>query len=164
MNFYRIKQFYWAMGSSISMLDIEFVKNKLTLSELDLFYRLSVSEQKHSIRVAYDVENMCMDMGINPKILVKAALLHDIGKTYKRLNIIDKSIIVIVDNITRGSIKQFSSISKLDVYYNHAKIGYDILKKYINDNRLLYLVKNHHNDKIKGDIQLNILRICDSIN
>ncbi len=59
MKLYRIKQFYWSLLSKIDKDDRKFVKYILNESELKLFYKLSISEQKHSIRVAYDVNKMC---------------------------------------------------------------------------------------------------------
>lgn len=164
MNFYRIKQFYWSVSSKISNEDTEFIENNLNKNELSLFYMLSLQEQKHSVRVAYDVENVCKEECIDSKLLIKAALLHDIGKIYKKLNVIDKSIMVIADSITKGNIRRFDYIPKVNVYYNHGKIGCDILRRYNYDYKLLYLIENHHNDKIKESKELNILRICDGRN
>lgn len=164
MNFYRVKQFYWAVNSKVDKRDLEFLYNNLNEGELKLFNKLSVQEQKHSIKVAYDVEKVCKDNNLDSKLLLKAGLLHDIGKAYKKLNLIDKSIIVLADNITKGSIKRFSNIKKINVYYNHGKIARDILKNYHYDPKLLYLIENHHNHNVVGDIELDILRMCDDRN
>jgi putative nucleotidyltransferase with HDIG domain len=164
MNFYRIKQFYWAINSKIDGKDLEFVKLNLNKNELDLFYMLSKQEQKHCIKVAYEVEQVCKIRNLDPDMLKKAALLHDIGKGDVKLTIIDKSIMVLVHNITRGNIKKFSNIRKIDVYYNHGKIGRDMLKNYNYDEKLLYLIENHHNDNVKGYLELDILKMCDSRN
>lgn len=164
MNFYRVKQFYWAINSRINKKDLHFLHAHLDENELGLFNRLSIQEQKHCINVAYDVEKVCKMKNVDKKLLIKAALLHDIGKTYKKLNVIDKSILVMVDSITKGSIKKFFNVDKVNVYYNHGKIGKDILKSYNYEEKLLYLIENHHNDKITGNVELDILRICDEKN
>lgn len=164
MNFYRVKQFYWSINSKIEEKDKEFIIKHLNKDELKLFCRLSKSEQKHSIKVAYDVGNICRQQNIDSSLLIKAALLHDIGKTVKKLNVVDKSIMVMADNITRGSIKRLSKIKKVNVYYNHGKLGRNILEKYNYDKELLYLIENHHNFKIKGNKELDILRECDDKN
>lgn len=164
MNFYRVKQFYWSISSKVEDKDKEFINKHLNQSELKLFYKLSKSEQKHSIKVAYDVEYTCKQQNINSSLLIRAALLHDIGKTIKKLSVIDKSIIVMADNITKGSIKRLSKIEKVNVYYNHGKLGCNILEKYSYDKNLLYLIENHHNFEIKGNKELDILRECDDKN
>ncbi|MBC2582392.1 HDIG domain-containing metalloprotein [Clostridium sp. DJ247] len=164
MNFYRIKQFFWSINSKVSDSDIKFINRNLSKEELNLFYKLSNAEQKHSIRVAQDVEDVCKKHSISSSLLIKAALLHDIGKTMANLSIFDKSILVILDKITKGSIKKFSGISKVKVYYDHAKIGANILRKYNYDLKLIYLIENHHNVNINDNKELNILRICDNKN
>ena len=164
MNFYRVKQFYWAINCKINKEDLDFLHSNLNKNELKLFYKLSVYDQKHSIKVAYDVKYVCKKNNIDSKLLLKAALLHDIGKVYKKLTIIDKSIMVLADNVTKGSIKKFSNIKKINVYYNHGKIGKDILKDYNYDEKLLYLIENHHNHNVIGNIELDILRMCDDRN
>lgn len=164
MNFYRVKQFYWGINSKIEEKDLDFLHRNLNKNELNLFYKLSVHEQKHSIKVAYDVEYVCEKNNLDSKLLGKAALLHDIGKIYIKLNLIDKSIMHLIDNVTKGSIKKFSNIKKVNVYYNHGKIGRNILKGYNCDEKLLYLIENHHNVNVIGDIELDILRMCDDRN
>lgn len=164
VNFYRVKQFYWAMSAKINKKDSNFLHSNLNRDELEMFYKLPLYDQKHSIKVAYDVKEVCKRKNIDSKLLLKAALLHDIGKIYSKLNLIDKSIIVLADSVTKGSIKKFSNIKKINVYYNHGKIGKDILKNYNYDQRLLYLIENHHNYNVIGNIELDILKMCDDRN
>ncbi|WP_066631128.1 HDIG domain-containing metalloprotein [Clostridium magnum] len=164
MDFYRVKQFYWAINPKITNEDLDFLHSNLSKNELKLFYKLPAYDQKHSIKVAYDVTYVCKENNIESKLLVKAALLHDIGKVHKKLNIIDKSIMVLVDNITKGGIKKLSNIEKVNVYYNHGTIGKDILKNYNYDPKLLYLIENHHNYNVIGNFELDILRMCDDRN
>lgn len=165
MSLYRIKQFYWSITSKIDLSDNKFIDKYLNTREKELFKKLSVYEQKHCVNVARDVVKACENSGIRNELLIKAALLHDIGKIYKKLNPIEKSIIVILDNIFKGKLKKFKSLKKIDVYYNHGDKGYNILKDIGGyDERLLYLVKNHHNSFITGDKELDMLRDCDSKN
>ncbi len=164
MFFYRIKQFFWAINSKLNDEDIVFINKNLTKKELNLFYKLSRHEQKHCINVSYDVMEVCKKENLNTKILVKASLLHDIGKIYKKITIMDKSIIVIADILSKGYIKKLNNFKKIQVYYNHGEIGYKMLNRYNYDDKILYLIKNHHNYEIKDDRELNILKICDDRN
>jgi putative nucleotidyltransferase with HDIG domain len=91
-----------------------------------------------------------------------AALLHDIGKIEGKLNLIDKSILVVLDRITKGKIKEFKNLKKVDIYYNHPDKGYNILKNFDYNDRFLYLIRNHHNKSIK-DKELEVLIKCDSM-
>lgn len=165
MSLYRVKQFYWSITSRIDLDDTKLLDNYLEVRERQLFDKLSIYEQKHCINVTRDVIRMCKENNIDDDLLIKVSLLHDIGKTCKRLNPIEKSLIVIIDSVSKGKAKRFKNLKQIDVYYNHGDKGYKILKKFGNySERFLYLVKNHHNNCIIGDIELNILRTCDSNN
>ena len=164
LSFYRIKQFYWSITSKISEKDLEYVKNNLRKNQYQLFLKLSKQEQYHSMKVAKDVEKECMQQKIDSKELIMVALLHDIGKIYKRLNVFSKSIMVISNKITQGKIRKIKCSKNIEVYFNHGNIGYELLKNSDISKRALYLIKNHHNDNITDDMELNILRKCDSNN
>jgi putative nucleotidyltransferase with HDIG domain len=165
MSLYRVKQFYWAITSKVTLKDIDFISKYLNSREKELFNCLSTYEQKHSVNVARDVSKVCTKNNIKNDKLVKAALLHDIGKTHKRLNPIEKSLIVVIDNVSKGKLRKYKGIKKIDVYYNHGDKGYNILRNTGNySERFLYLIKNHHNEYIFGDKELDILRTCDSRN
>jgi putative nucleotidyltransferase with HDIG domain len=171
MKLYRVKQFIWAAFSKINGEDIIYIKSYLNEEEQKLFFLLSISEQKHSIRVAHEVQRLIeigkdtQKLDIKEKDFIRAALFHDIGKIDKHLNILDKSILVILNKIAGNTMRKLTNIKKVDVYYNHAEKGYEILNKLRNyDDRFLYLVRNHHNNDIINDIELNILKCADSLN
>lgn len=165
MSLYRVKQFFWAITAKMNLDDIDFIKNYLDSSEMGLFNNLASYEQKHSVNVAKDVKKTCEAKNINSYNMVRAALLHDIGKTQARLNPIEKSIFVIFNKLSKGKMRNIKTIKKVENYYNHGEIGYRILKergKY--EERLLYLIRNHHNKRIAGDKELEILITSDNKN
>lgn len=162
--FQRVKQFYDYLTASVDSDDRRYVDKYLNSGEKKLFNKLAVHEQKHSINVAKDIENMYDKSLVKSDDLIKVALLHDIGKVKIKMSIIDKSIIVILDKITRGKMKKFQNIKKIYGYYYHADDGAEILKELEESSRILYLIKNHHNKNIKDDLELNILKICDDRN
>ena len=164
MSLYRVKQFYWSMVSKINDEDIDFLKMYLETYELQLFHQLPTYEQKHCINVARDVKSTCNQRNLQLKNLIKVALLHDIGKIYSNMNPIDKSIMVIMHNITNGKIRTYKKNKNVNMYYNHGDIGYNLLRKYGYDDRFLFLVKNHHNNNITEDIELDLLKECDDRN
>jgi len=160
---YRVKQFFWSLDTRIGREDMEYVKNNLSGREQALFMGLSKQEQKHSIKVARDVEAECSREGADAGELVKIALLHDIGKLNGRLSSIDKSVLVIADRLSKGRIRKLES-RKVEVYFNHGAMGAELLRDYGLGERALYLISNHHNQEIEGDRELDILRRCDGRN
>ena len=146
----RIKQFYINLTDKMTIDDYIYVESKLTKEEYSLFVKLLKSEQKHSVRIAKDIEKKFKDNKINnhlilenKDILIKASLLHDIAKIKKKVNIIDKSIIVILNKLTKGNLKKLNN-KKVQCYYNHPEYSYDILKDINKDEVLLNVIKNHH--------------------
>ena len=160
----RVKQFFNLLNAKMQTKDIKFVENILNKDEQQLFFKLSEIDQKHCVRVAMDVKEECEKNKINNSILVKAALLHDIGKLHVKLNVIDKSILVILNKLSSGKLKRFEGISKVDIYYNHAEKGYKLLKDKCVEDKILFLIKNHHIKEEPEDLELKILKKCDDRN
>lgn len=67
------------------------VSELLTPAELALFDRFSYPDQWHSYRVLHCL----MDAGYNHPDLLKAALLHDVGKIQCPLSVWDRTVIVL---------------------------------------------------------------------
>ena len=150
----RVKQFYMNVTDIMKKEDYDYVNEILDDRELEWFKKLSKSEQKHCVRNAKDIEEIIDNKLIddneilsNKDILKKAALLHDIGKSRQRLNVIDKSIIVILNKLTKGNLIKLKRSKKVQCYYNHSEYSYEILKSFIDDKIILDIAKNHHKEK-----------------
>lgn len=164
----RIKQFSKGICfliKGISDKEAKFVADNLNKRELELFNSLTIYDKQHSIRVAKSVERIVISQNIvgeHKNILIKSALLHDIGKSKAKFLIIDRVIIVLIISIYGNKICKLNN-NKINIYYNHAYIGYEILKDLGLSDKILFLVKNHHEEKL-NDSDLNILRFCDNKN
>lgn len=168
MFLYRIRQFIWSVTSKLTEEDRIFMQKHLNKVESELFYKLPVYEQKHSINVARDVKSVydnpsSFKCDYEKEKLIKAALLHDIGKAEFKLSVIDKGILVILNKVTKGNLKKLTNVKKIDCYYNHGERGYNILKKYGYDEEFLGLIKNHHNKNVHSNA-MDILKYCDDKN
>lgn len=167
MTVYRVKQFIRAITAKINEDDIKFINKYLTKDERNLFLKLKIYDQKHSINVAKSIEEYLLKgkekINIDKKELIKAGLLHDIGKLKKSLNPVEKSILVVLNKVTKGGLKKLDNIASINIYYNHGLEGYKILKKNNYSKEFLILVKDHHNYKIKNR-SIEILRECDDNN
>lgn len=171
MFLYRLKQFGWSVTSRITKDDEEFLHHFLSATEKDLFDKLSLNERKHSIRVARSIKSTLSgheynlnEIGLSENDMIKASLLHDIGKTAVSVNIIEKSIIVILDKITSGKLKNMTHNKKVNCYYYHGAIGYEILKKYGYNEKFLTLIRDHHVRNSHGNKALEILKYSDNKN
>lgn len=154
----RVRQFIMNLTDRINENDYKYIESKLNNKEYEIFKEISKSEQKHSVRVAREIENIIneikkgnefksgytltngeiLDRKIilsakeelikNEELLIKAGLLHDVGKSRQRINIIDKSIIVILNKLTKGKLRNIN-LKKIQCYYNHSEYSYEILKE-----------------------------------
>ena len=97
----------------------------------------------------------------NRDMLIKTGLLHDVGKSVKRINIIDKSIIVILNKITSGRLRAVK-YSKVQCYYRHSEYSFNMLKDYIKNDEMLYIIENHHIDT--EDMKLLVFQVIDDRN
>lgn len=165
MFIYRIKQFFWGITARFKPLDEEIINEYLSDDEKKIFLKLKISEQQHSIRVCKDALKIHKEFNIDRYKIAKIALLHDIGKINGSLTIIDKSIIVILDKLTKGKLRKYDSNKKLDIYYNHPQKSVKILngiKEY--DKEFLEAIEKHHYKYRGNNIYLKIIKECDDNN
>ena len=169
MNLYRVKQFIWGFTSLFKDIDYTYITKFLNDKEIKIFNNLKHNDKHHCIRVCKDSIKMRneLDIDIDMYKLGRAALLHDVGKGVRHLSLIEKSTVVLLDKFTNGKIKKFNNIKQIDVYYNHPRIGKEILIKsgFEYDKELLDVVRYHHNTYVsKENKRLNIIKICDDKN
>ncbi len=86
---YRIRQLWWAVTAR-PVADAV-VAEWLNSAEIDLFRHYSPNDQQHTLRV---VEHLQSIDATHPS-LIKAALIHDVGKTKVSLTVWDRCFIVI---------------------------------------------------------------------
>lgn len=164
---YRVKQFIWAITSPFIPINEEILNKYLNKEEKNLFNKLGISDKHHSIRVCKDALKLYSNKeNIDKKKLAKIALLHDIGKSEHKLNVIDKSALVILDKVMNGKLIKYSNNKKVDSYYNHPKKSISMLKKSngIYDGEFLEAIEKHHYKNIGSNIYLKIIKQCDDNN
>lgn len=171
----RIKQFIIGVFYTIkpfSIEDKEIINNYLNYKEVEVFNTMKKYDKSHCLRVTKSILSYLeySDVNIeNKKELIRASLIHDIGKRDGNFYIINRGFIVILDKIFKN--KGFlSKYKKFSIYKNHPEIGYNILKESkIFSEEVLYIVKNHHKkfsdkslERLKEEIIL--LKRCDDEN
>ena len=116
---YRVKQFLWAIISFFKKIDDNILEKYLDSKEIELFMKLKKSEQHHSIRVCKDSLKMCEINNLNKYKMAKISLLHDIGKIEGSLNVIEKSILVIMNKLTKGKMKNIKNNKKIVAHLDY---------------------------------------------
>lgn len=154
---YRIRQFIKAITASVSQEERKWVQKYLIPAEYQLFFKLKVYEQRHCIDVA---KKLSVETNENEE-MIRLGLLHDIGKIKHPLNPFEKSLIVVLDKVTKGTVKKWTSLKMVKCYYNHAEIGYELLKQLGEyDESFLRRIRNHHYTD-EGDKLLELLKNAD---
>ncbi|MGL5648664.1 MAG: HD domain-containing protein [Clostridium sp.] len=166
---YRVQQFIWAISTAFKKVDYKFISKYLDRDEVEVFKRLKVSEQHHSIRVcndAFRISKKYNNGKVDKNRLGKMALLHDVGKSEKPLNVIDKSMIVILDKLSKGRLRKHCNIAKIDSYYNHPKKSVSILSELKGYDKDFLEVIGRHHEKINEEenLYLKIIKESDDLN
>jgi len=101
-----------------------------------LHYRTSYGQNvlKHSVEMAYITSILASELGIDPTLSRRAALLHDIGKA--------------IDHEIQGS---------------HVALGVEAAKKYGESEAVLHAIEAHHNDVEPKTIEAVLVQAVDGI-
>ncbi|HPI02970.1 MAG TPA: ribonuclease Y [Candidatus Goldiibacteriota bacterium] len=101
-----------------------------------LHYRTSYGQNvlKHSVEMAYITSILASELGIDPTLSRRAALLHDIGKA--------------IDHEIQGS---------------HVALGVEAAKKYGESEAVLHAIEAHHNDVEPKTIEAVLVQAADGI-
>lgn len=93
---YRVKQLWWALTARPLSAETEReVQSILTSAEFAIFQRFSNNDKQHAIRVL----RLLQQREQRDPSLLKAALLHDVGKARTRLSVLDRCLIVLASRL-----------------------------------------------------------------
>jgi hypothetical protein len=100
---YRTRQFWHALGSVPSDEDMLLAETVLTAPQLTIFRSMSRNEQAHGLRVLQTLQ----DMGEQNTDLLRAALLHDSGKSRYPLRLWERVTIVLANRFVSQRAQQW---------------------------------------------------------
>ncbi|WP_142413722.1 HD domain-containing protein [Hathewaya massiliensis] len=171
----RIKQFIIGTFDTIkpfSSEDKAIINNYLDYKEVEVFNTMKKYDKSHCLRVTKSILSYLEynDLNIeNKKELIKASLIHDIGKRDGNFYIINRGFIVILVKVFKNK-KFLLKYKKFSIYVNHPEIGYNILKESnLFSEEVLYIVKNHHKKSLDKSLErlkeeITLLQRCDDEN
>lgn len=172
----RIKQVVSALTAHISLADREFVKQYLDQKEANFFWQMNLPDQRHALNVAYTALELAADNeDVDQTLLLKCALLHDIGKVKGDVSTADKIITVILDTLIPRWAKSWGRLGRggkvanlrhaMYIYYHHAARGAAMLKDAGISGQVTEIVARHHEAPSAGEPpELRLLRTADSLN
>jgi putative nucleotidyltransferase with HDIG domain len=137
---YRVKQFF--KGVTAPEPDTGLIDIYLNQDEAKLFMKLPRYEKRHAVDTAMTIRKFhCV---ANEDILVKAALLHDIGKVGSGVGLIKKSILVLMNRVFPSASHRLAGKLKMfHIYYNHHAIGAEMLRRINTCEHVVLLVEHH---------------------
>ncbi|SMC47686.1 HDIG domain-containing protein [Sporomusa malonica] len=164
------------MTARITGQDRKFVARYLDAEQAMLFWQMNLPDQRHALNVAYTaLELTAGDCTIDQKLLMKCALLHDVGKVKGDVSTVDKIITVILDKFAPCWARQWGRVGRggkvanlrhaIYIYYNHAARGAAMLREIGVPELMAEIVSRHHAAPTSGEpAELQILRTADSLN
>ncbi|WP_122626827.1 HD domain-containing protein [Lucifera butyrica] len=172
----RIKQFITALTAKITPADRAFVKQYLTPAEERLFWQMNRPDQRHTLNVAYTVLRLIAGRAqIRRFVLIKSALLHDVGKTKGDVSTADKVITVLARRLLPGPAARWGRPGRggrfanlrhaFYIYFHHPARGAQLLKQAGTEAAVVEIVAKHHAAPVEEDPpELIILRQADDKN
>lgn len=171
----RVKQVVAALTAKITEADKAFVSKHLPHGQADFFWRMNLPDQRHALNVAYTALALADGQaGLNQELLIKCALLHDVGKVKGDVSTADKIITVILDKFVPCWARDWGRQGrggKLDnlrhavyIYYNHAARGAVMLRSAGVSPQIADIIARHHEAPAeKEPPELTLLRRADSL-
>lgn len=172
----RIKQFYSAITAKITEQDREFVNAQLNTKEKALFFGMNMPDQRHVLNVAYTALHLAEGKSaVDKSLLVRCALLHDVGKVRGDVSTWDKVMTVLAHRFAPTWAHKWGRLGRagrLDnlrhafyIYFHHPARGAELLTQAGTDLQIINIVRKHHKPTSAEDcVELQLLKQADSLN
>ena len=167
----RVKQFYRAVTAQITPEDRQWVKESLPPAAQKLFYAMHPADQYHALNVAKTAMKLWERQQTGDRaLLLRAALLHDIGKKRGDMDIMGKVWAVLLKHYFPAKAQQLGKADNgwlshiLYISYQHPAIGAAKLEE-IGMTAEATIICSHHRKKMDNDPpELALLQAADELN
>ncbi len=168
---YRASQFLHLLTAKRKREHRRFVYEILDPSMAALFFRMSDPDQAHSVRVFQAL----VDQGEEDENLLRAALLHDVGKSLHPLRAWERSLVVITNRILPNQVLKWGQgephgwRKPFVVALQHPEWGAALVQQEGGSETLVTLIRYHQEHalpNIREDVQelLKRLQTADGMN
>ncbi len=162
----RVRQFVSALTAKITPADALFVRSLLDVREQALFFGMDKADQRHSI----DVSETCLKIlqagnrQVNRQLLLKAALLHDVGKQAGNLKLHDRISVVLLRRFMPALFFRLAEEhgTPFHISLYHPDIGMNLCRRAGCPQDLLNLIARHQTGG--PGVELEILMQADQLN
>lgn len=159
----RIRQAMMDVTAGFHKADYEFVDGYLNPGEKELFLQLRQGEILHSIAVARKLAEL-IKTAFQPPLedrerfyIIKAGLLHDLGKIHYGMNVLEKSLAVLLAKLGFDRGKRIARSRMMEIYYRHPDYSRELVlaKESFAPYPYLYkIISLHHQKSLRG-LELN---------
>ncbi|SEO87650.1 HDIG domain-containing metalloprotein [Propionispora vibrioides] len=173
--FSRVKQVISALTASINRHEEEFANRYLRPGEQELFWGMSMAEQRHALNVTYTALSFSGRLAIDIHRLIRCALLHDVGKRRGDINTAGKIMAVLAHACAPAWAEAWGRQGRgtfpanlrhaFYIYFNHAERGAALLSQVGTEPEIIEIIRRHHKAPAKDDPpELCLLRKADNMN
>lgn len=171
----RIQQVYSAITAKIEPKDRHFIQEHLNEKEQKLFWQMNLPDQRHVLNVAYTALDLAHGRPeVNQALLLKCALLHDVGKVKGDVSTMDKVITVVVHAFAASWAKKWGCYGRGNkvknlrhafyIYYHHPERSAAMLGEIQTERAVIEIIAKHHKTPAEQDPpELVLLRAADDM-
>ncbi|HEY76081.1 MAG TPA: HD domain-containing protein [Thermoflexia bacterium] len=160
---YRVRQFLRALTAPLAKEDPAPAMRVLTPRQRALFFRMSPADQRHSLAVCRALE----EAGPQPRDLLVAALLHDVGKAAAPMPLWVRVAVVLLDRFAPRLLDRLSEGGgrgwrrPFVVYRRHAEIGAEWAAEAGCSPLTVALIRRHHHlvGRVDGEMDRLLRRL-----
>lgn len=142
---YRAWQFFRAMLVRVRVEEYALVEQRLSAAQVALFRSMPRCDQRHCLDVFYALR----DGGYGNETLLRAALIHDVGKSAGRLPIWHRVAVVLLDRFWPGRLSSLAAHGQgwkapFVVHAQHARLGAQWAAEAGCSPQVVALIRAHH--------------------
>lgn len=176
----RVRQFYRALTARLTAADVERVKKLLPAAAQPLFFTMHPTDQYHAFMVARTAKQLAEELSereqyrLNNALLIRACLLHDVGRKRGDLDIAGKVWAVLLTKLLPTLSKRLAESKRggaleyithgLYVYYHHPEIGAARLRAAGLTAEAAIIAGHHLPVTVNDSLELRLLKQADELN